>query len=252
MNNLNLLILAIYIICVAYVIYQAMSSLDNKLTIQVNEALLKQELKSKNIQDLVIINFGFARRYQLDDLKQLLVIVINISEQHAIYIDWDHCSITDLGGRSRRVIRLLPDMNFDLSQPQIFSVVAPKQILKESLTAEDSLKRKPETGNLEIFTFLVNVSRLEKGSPADQKRYADFIALKTSLSFSVRLALRWSDYALFCKADQLRATPDKSPPDNRVYVNCVFEIKKVPWTDALPWNQPKAPPKAPPKNKAKR
>jgi hypothetical protein len=239
MNNLNLLILAIYIICVAYVISQALKSLDDRLIVQVNESLLKQELESRQVQNLVAIKFNFEKRYKLNDLKQLAIIIENKSDQHSLYVEWDYCSITDLGGRSRRAIRLPPGMMMDLSQPQVFSPVAPKQTLREKLTAEDGLKRKTEPGVLDLEGILVNIAGLEKGSPGDKKRYADFIHLITPLSFSVRLALRWSEYALLGKGQDVREGIERVSSDYRVYINCLIEINKVPWTDALPWNQAK-------------
>lgn len=243
MNNLNLLLLAIYFICVIYVLYQAIESLDDKFTVQLNFNALKEEIQSNNLQDFIGIRFNFERRYKLDELKRLAISIENKSDQYSVYVDWDNSSITDLSGRSRRMVRLTPGMMIDLSQPQIFSLIAPQQTLKELLTAEDVLKRKSEAGALDIAGLLIDIPRLERGAPLDRKRYAEFIDLKTALFFSLRLALRWSELGPFDRPFDRAAPRDAValPPDYRVYVNCQFEIKKLPWTDALPWNQAKRP-----------
>jgi hypothetical protein len=208
MNQVDLLILAIYIICVTYVINEAIKSLDARFTVRFESDDLKQQLQEQNLQDTIGVGFGLASRYtKPDELQRLPIIISNRSSRYSIYVDWDHSSFTDFDGRSRRVIRLMPGLTTDLFQPQVFSAIAPGKTLKEAVTAEDALKR--ESDAVKIGGPLVNLGSLR--TAADKKE------------FSLRLVLRVYD-------------PTGGGGDDRFHaLSCKFAVRRLPWTDALPW-----------------
>jgi len=208
MNQFDLLILAIYIICVTYVINEAIKSLDARFTVRFESDDLKQQLQEQNLQDTIGVGFGLASRYtKPDELQRLPIIISNRSSRYSIYVDWDHSSFTDFDGRSRRVIRLMPGLTTDLFQPQVFSAIAPGKTLKEAVTAEDALKR--ESDAVKIGGPLVNLGSLR--TAADKKE------------FSLRLVLRVYD-------------PTGGGGDDRFHaLSCKFAVRRLPWTDALPW-----------------
>lgn len=210
MTQVDLLILAIYIICVAYVINQAIQSLDARFNVQVNQGEIKQQITDQALQEILEIKFKLEERYtKADQLQKLAVSIDNKSQQYSIYIDWDHSSLTDFEGRSRRVIRLMPGLTPDLFQPQAFSVIAPGKTLKEAVTAEDVLKRESDAGAVKVSGPIVDLSKLKKVS--DTK------------AFVLRLVLRVFD-------------PITSTGSDRVHVlTCLFTARRLPWTDALPW-----------------
>ncbi|OLP17226.1 hypothetical protein BST81_17955 [Leptolyngbya sp. 'hensonii'] len=236
MTNLDLLLLAVYFIVVFRVLYEAFKSLDDKFSVSVDQGLLDQELQDKHFGDIslktsVNLKFNFDPRYKLGDLKKFSINIENKTQDRSLYVDWDSSSLTDLGGRSRRVIRIPPNMTIDLFQAQASSVIAPGQTLRESITAEDLLKPKSDdAGVLEISASdpLVNIKKLDdKKSPEkDKARYAKFMSEEDTLDFSLRLAL--------CSA-----APHSGMVGQTVYILCKFVLKKLPWTDAFPWNQQK-------------
>nr|WP_290227200.1 hypothetical protein [Trichocoleus desertorum] len=208
MNQFDLLILAIYIICVTYVINEAIKSLDARFTVRFESDDLKQQLQDQNLQDTIGVGFGLASRYtKPDELQKLPIIISNRSSRYSIYVDWDHSSFTDFGGRSRRVIRLMPGLTTDLFQPQVFSVIAPGKTLQEAVTAEDVLKR--EADAVKVGGPLVNLGSLK--TAADKKE------------FSLRLVLRVFDPVGGGGGDRFHS------------LSCKFAARRLPWTDALPW-----------------
>ncbi|MBD1860454.1 MULTISPECIES: hypothetical protein [Trichocoleus] len=210
MNQFDLLILAIYIICVTYVINEAIKSLDARFTVRFEPDDLKQQLQEQNLQDTLGVGFGLAARYtKPDELQKLPIIISNRSSRYSIYVDWDHSSFADFDGRSRRVIRLMPGLTTDLFQPQVFSVIAPGKTLKEAVTAEDTLKRESDAGAVKVGAPLVNLASLK--TAMDKKE------------FSLRLVLRVFD-------------PVGGGGGDRFHVlSCKFTARRLPWTDALPW-----------------
>jgi len=210
MRNWNLLILFSYIICVTYVFYRAIKSIDKQLNIKLNKDFLKAQLESQDLATLIGIEFKLKDRYQTDQLRDLLIHIENKSPTASIAVDWDQSCLTDFEGRSRRVIRLMPGMTMDLFQPQVFSVIAPRQTLKESLTAEDILKRN-SSGILEIASSLFVPDKLKKASEKGGHFYLSLILTVSTPSASAKNGLTHP-------------------------VSCQFTVNKLPWTDALDWN----------------
>lgn len=224
MNDFDFLVLVVYLICITYAIYKVINSFNDEFTIELDQGYLNQQLKEQNLSGSVDIKFKFEKRYEFDALKKLSISVSNKSQDYAMYVDWDHSSLTDLDDRSRRVTRLAPGSTLDLFQTQVFSVVAPGRTLKEDITAEDVLKRKGDSGSFEISTVLINLSEPSSKAPDKTKqRYQDFMERKRTLEFFLELVMRL-------------VSPDSDFGIHRTHIRCKFIIKKLHWTAGLPWN----------------
>jgi hypothetical protein len=233
MNTFDPVILVIYLVCISLALYKIVDSFNDEYTVKLDENDLKEQLSTRNLQDAVGISFGFDKRYEYgknDKLKQFGVNINNKSKTHSLYVDWDHSSITDFMGRSRRVTRLVPGSTLDLSRSQIFSTVGPDTTLKEKISAEDVLKRKegkdkdtPVALEIEVDKPLFDFEALNKGKDPDKKRFARFKKARETLNFSLNLALRV-------------ISPAHPLSSDRTQVRCKFILTKLPWYAGLPWN----------------
>ncbi|HEY9618967.1 MAG TPA: hypothetical protein V6C78_01290 [Crinalium sp.] len=226
-QQLDLIIVAIYLISVAYVLFQAINSVEDQTTISFNKGAVTKQIEEQNLQDVIDVNVKFDGKYKYDNQpKELAVTVENKSKTKAIEVDWDRSSIIT-GGRARRIIRLSQDKRIDLFQRQVFSMATPGLSLQEKVTAEDLLKVNPDTGVFEVTGPIVDIAKMKKdaaGKKAGDKArtaYEDFASLKTTVKFAMRLVVRIYDL-MGAESDRLHA------------LTCDFEIKKVPWTDFLP------------------
>ncbi len=231
MSLQDLITLLIYIVCIITVLNQIKESFNDEYTVTLDKDVLKEQLETYNLQDIVDVSFGFDKRYEFgksDKLKQIGVTVKNKSKTHSVYVDWDQCAVTDLQGRSRRVTRLMPGTTLDLFQSQVFSTIAPETTLKEKVTAEDVLKRQEAKDNasvaleMDVAEPLINFEAFGKEKD-NKKKYTRFLAHLETLDFSLTLALRLAGYTLANGKDF--AT-----------VRCRFILTKLPWQAGLPWN----------------
>lgn len=221
MDGQNLIVLTIYIICVSYVLYGAINSIDrSQVTIRLDQDSLNEQLEEKGLRDWVSIQVPLGKRYELEKLNELSLRIENSSPVYMIEVDWNRSSLTDFDGRSRRVIRLTPSMNINLSVPQVPTVISPTQSLKEKITAEEVLKSEAEAV-LKIFAPLFELSRIRNGSAADKKRYTEFMTRNNPLSFSLSLALG------------VLAIGDEERRERTHIVSCDFIVQKLPWTEAI-------------------
>jgi hypothetical protein len=226
-QQLDLIIVAVYLVSVVLVMFQAINSVEDQTIISFNKGALTQQLEEQNLKDIVDINVKFDGKYKYDSQpKELAITVENKSKNKAIEVDWDRSAIIT-GGRARRMIRFAPDKRIDLSQRQVFSMVTPGLSLQEKVTAEDLLKVDATTSTYEVSGPIVDIAKMKQGAegkkPGDKARtaYEDFASLKTSVRFSMRLVMRIYDLM--------------GEESDRLYsLTCDFEIKKVPWTDFLP------------------
>jgi hypothetical protein len=210
MSDLDVLILAIYLTCVTYVFYQAIDSLEDQTTIRFDDAVVQKQLEQQGLADTVNIRFGLQSYYRFEPLQNLTIVIQNRAEDVPLYVDWDHSSISDFRGRSRRVIRLPPGMMMDLSQAQVFSVIGPGQTLSERITAEDTLRRNPDSIVIEQAAPLINLSAA-KNLPEEER-----------LFFALRLVLH--RVSLGGSLDAL----------NHYAVQCSFTVQRVPWSRRVP------------------
>lgn len=231
MSRLDILILITYFICIATAIARIINSFNDEYAVRLDDGALKENLQEHNLQNVVGISFSFDKRYEFgkdDKLRKFGISVSNKSKTHSIYIDWDYCTLTDLDGRARRVTRLMPGTTLDLFQQQVFSAIAPETTLKETITAEDVLKRKdppkdtPLALEVDVSKPLFDFEGLLKGKDPQKKKYTRFVATIDTLSFSLDLAMR------FIGPTQL--------VEGHAIVRCKFIIQKLPWQAGLPWN----------------
>lgn len=229
MNPVDPIILTAYLLCIAYFLWRIIKSFDDEFSIRVDEDALKNLLSEKKLddeqklEDVIGISFKFDKRYEFDKLKQLEIHITNKSNNHSIYVDWDYSTLTDLGGRSRRVTRLMPGVTTDLFQTQVFSTVTPNTTLKEKITAEDLLQRKQEKEKDSPLNLVFEVNKPLIDFKADKKKYEKFMQRAIELEFFLNLAFRL-------------VGPTRALGGERFYVLCKFILNKYPWTVGLPWN----------------
>lgn len=222
MNNTDLLLLTIYILCVTYVLYQIVNSFNDEFTIVLEKKDLDEQLEDLKLNDRVEVSFKFDKRYEFDKLKEFGVNIKNKSKEHPVFVDWNMSSVTDLDGKARRVTRLIAGNSLDLFQEQALSPVPPGTTMKEKVVAEDMLARKGDDGPMEVSKTLVDLSKPKKpGDPL--KRYLDFVAMQRTLEISLSLMVRF--------------VGDGSPATGYpIPINCKFTLRKLDWKAGLPWN----------------
>ncbi len=214
MNNFSLLILTFYIIFVIYVFYRMFQSLnvEQEIKIQLDRQELNKQLSEQEIESLMDIELG-----EVNLKEQLCTLTINIenkSQKTPIIVDWDKSHFIDFDGRSRRIIRLIPQMPIELVQTQAKSFIAPTKKLKESLTTEDLIKLN-SAGVWEITGTLVDDKRLQEAAQKGQH-------------FFLTLILQMSNPVGGVKSDRYYAISGKF----------TLNFNKSPWTDNIRWKPP--------------
>lgn len=138
MDSRNLLIFTVYLIIVAYVLYQGYKSLGNQVVIEPAYSSLNQQLEEQELKGLIDIKFKFRETYKLDEFTKLMISIKNTSQEDTIRVDWDESSITDFDKVTGRVIRLAAGMT-NIPQSQAVSVIVPGRIIQEELSDDKSI-----------------------------------------------------------------------------------------------------------------
>ncbi len=237
LTDRNLLIFTLFFIIVAYILYRATNSVQDKAIIKLDNDSLSKQLA--NLKDTVSMAIGLLPQYKLDQLSQLTVIIENKSSTYNVVVDWDQCALTDLEGRARRVIRVFPGMTSDLFQSQAISIIPSGQKLRENITAEDSLKRESDD-SLKITSPLFDLNKLKNGRPPQKKMYREYMNRSKPLEFYLQMVLRLVESTNASPIDPLPGT--KPSYDTRTAATGVhtavtahFTIEKQPWLDAVSW-----------------
>ncbi|MGB3612231.1 MAG: hypothetical protein WBA10_00450 [Elainellaceae cyanobacterium] len=205
MNQLDLIILVVYTITVVLVLQRAIASMNKMSTIAFNKDSLQEALKGCNLSGRLGISFALPGRYPLAEQPKALTVVIANKLERAVFVDWDRSTFTDARGRSRRVIRLSPYKDSEMSiSSQVFSPIPPGQVIQETITAEDALVK--DGSGLKPKKPLVSVKKLEEGE---------------TIGFSLWLVLR------------LQETEELD--DRTCILPCEFIVQRCPWTDSLPF-----------------
>lgn len=212
MSDRDFIILMVYLTCIALVFYRAIDSLKDQVTIRLDQKALAAELERNELTDLVAIDFKFRPFYGFEPLNVLSIAMRNLSDVLPLYVDWDYCAVTDPKRQTKRVVRLPAGMPIDLSQPQVPSIVHPKQTLQEMITAENTFQRDPQASSNALINKapVVNLAIAKNLSRYDQ------------LTFSLQLLLHQPQSVRY---------PE---PSYRYLVNCVFVIERVHWTQRVP------------------
>jgi hypothetical protein len=251
---MDLIILVVYIICMTYIIAQAIFSLDNQTKFvtetKFSEAQLEEKkLGDKPLKDLVNIGFKFDSRYKFNKQPQTLIMTIeNKSQDYYIYVDWDSSSITTYDPKfSRRVIRVAPDKRInDLALPQVFSAIPPTLKLSAVITAEDVFKPSEDGSTLELKDHLIDLKKLE-GAAKNIKtpQYIkdinfNFKERRKPIEFYLRLMLRMTNVLHEDGNDRLQpVAPTYGREAFQTMVTYKFTVSKMFWVDQIPWNPQK-------------
>jgi hypothetical protein len=249
---MDLLILVVYIICMAYVIAQAIRSLDNQTKFVADAKVFEKQLEEKKLgdkplKDLVSVGFKFEPRYKSNEQPKMLIMTIeNKSADHYIYVDWDSSSITTYDPNySRRAIRVAPDNN-DLDLPQVFSAIPPKLKLATVVTAEDVFKRSEDGSKLELKNDLIDLEKLNKAAKDIRTpQYIkdinfNFKERRNPIEFYLRLMLRMTNVLHEDGSDRLQqVTPTYGIEVFQTMVTYRFTVSKMFWVDQIPWNPKK-------------
>jgi hypothetical protein len=251
---MDLIILVVYIICMTYIISQAIFSLDNQTKFVADTKFFEAQLEEKKLgdkplKDLVGIGFKFEFRYKSKDQpKKLLMTIENKSLDYYIYIDWDSSSITTYDPNfSRRVIRVAPDQRInDLAPPQVFSAVPPKLKLAIVITAEDVFKPSEDGVTLELKNDLIDLEKLNTVSKILRTpQYIkdinfNFKERRNPIEFYLRLMLRMTNVLHENGLDRLQqAAPTYGIEVFQTMVTYKFTVSKMSWADQIPWNPQK-------------
>jgi hypothetical protein len=251
---MDLIILVVYIICMTYVISQAIFSLDNQTKIATDAKFLETQLDEKTLgekklKDLIGIGFRFEDRYKSDNQpKALAMTVENKSDDYYVYIDWDSSSITSYDPNfSRRVIRVAPDKRItDLALPQVFSAIPPKLKLPTSITSESAFKLNAEGEILELATPIIDLETLEKVSKIlKTPQYIkdinfNFKERRKPIEFYLRLMLRMTDILHEDGKDRFQQVTQMYGKEYyQTMLTCKFTVTRMFWVDQIPWNPQK-------------
>ncbi len=221
MTEIDLLVLVVYFLWVTSVLYQALSSLEEQVVLQLNREFLARQLQNYELGDRIEIKFKLKKSYQLNKLHDLELEIKNKSDRQTLYLDWDASSLTDLKKRSQRIIRLTPGSSFEILHAQVSSAIAPTETFAEKFTAESALERDAEAKTLHATRPLFDLSKFKKDKKT-RKIYEDFVRGKQFLEFAVHLMVRLVD-------------PETALQNARPYcLSCHFTIQKLPWTIAIP------------------
>ena len=106
-------------------------------------------------------------KQKLRPISLLSVIVINQTANTHIYVNWDHSSL-EMFNESNRIIRSVPNMPRDLTQPQIYSLVNPQSSLTANVTVEKNYAYNPKTDRMTLADNLVDLAdRVEMSKMTD-------------------------------------------------------------------------------------
>ncbi len=227
----NLLVLTFYMIGISYVFNRMVDSIDDNIKYEFDKGAIDEQLKEYNLQDDVGVAFKFKPSYEIGNLKEMMLLLNNKSENLGVYVDWDNTSLViDFDNSSHRIIRTSPDLSRDLGTPQHPTLVAPKKGIAATFSIESSFKRDQEKGTYSAEKPIIPIAGLEK-HPVKARRilYKDFITRKKNIAYSLQLVLRVSDL-------RVGVAPGENKPPMYI-IDCPFTIKKLPWTYAMPWNK---------------
>lgn len=206
----DVLIIVVYLLAVAYVIYQAINSLEDRTMVRVDQGALAGELEREELADKLQIQFGFkgSDRFSYDkQINSIPMVVINKSAL-PLQIDWDGCALVDCSGRSHRVVRMPPDKRISLWLYQAPSTIGPGAAMPSVITSEDHIQLNNEGFITDMKTL---VSAKEVASSKD----------------SVLSLFLW------LRLHHLGTTPNGG--DRTHLIRCTIQIVKLPWTDHLPF-----------------
>ena len=249
MNDTDLIIFVIFLICVTYVLQRAIGSLDEQTKVEFQKGELTSQLEKLTLDemplsDIVDVNFGFKPEDRFPFDKQptsVLALIRNKSKNVQIYVDWDKSTITNYAIASRRVIHLnIADKSVNTAQQPLLiqapNPISPGNLLSAQLAPEDTVKRNVESNVLEAKDPIIDLKDLDKKTTDTKEKKAPkelkqkrlrFLIRKAPLEFSLRLMLR------------MNSLDDGGGQTREYSLLCKFKVFNMPWWDQLPWNPKK-------------
>ncbi|MEO1209397.1 MAG: hypothetical protein AAFX78_07630 [Cyanobacteria bacterium J06638_20] len=214
MTPLDVVIVAVYLFTLIYVGYRAVGNLEDRAALVLDKKGLNAQIEEQGLEEAIAVKIPLKAVYGFEPVASLALTVANLSDS-PIYVDWDRSALTDFKGRSRRVVRVTPSMNLDLSRPQVFSVISPGTALNETIVAEDMLKV-GEDSRLQVVKPMVDLGPVSS-LPEDK-----------TLEFALRLVLQ-------------RVAPNTSGYYEENWLTHPltfrFEARRIPWDSLYPWKQ---------------
>lgn len=226
MTQTDLIILAVYLICIFYVIRQAWNSLDERTKI----TNVGNQFDYDPLKDFIKIEFKFREdaRFKFSEQPQILeTTVSNSSRTATITIDWDRGSLTNFDGSDRRLIRLTDNLQKADIAKQTIDTILPKGRREFKLAPEASLKENPDTEIMEPTAPIIDVQKLAKDKDAKPKlkdTYRNFMEMREPLKFSLRLPL------------QITNVTEGGKKEIWGFVDCDFTVARMPRIEHVPWN----------------
>lgn len=178
MDGRNLLIVAIYIICILFVFYQVAQSLDKYVGLNADIEGIKQAIAQKKLGDVIDLKFGLSDMQEMDKFRDIGILIQNKSPTRSLAINWQQSTLSNLKDKSQRVIREVPGMKIDLSQPQTFTPVGPSQTTMAKITTETTLKP-GSGGSLELAKPLFSTDEL-KSLPEEGGKFTLNLSIQVS------------------------------------------------------------------------
>ncbi|MCU0527711.1 MAG: hypothetical protein MUF72_23175 [Elainella sp. Prado103] len=236
MSQTDLIILAVYSICVYYVVRQAWDSLEDRTMIKHEGNVFDYE----PLKDFIKIEFGFKddQRYRFSDQPiQLATTITNLSRTATITIDWNRGFLTNFDGGDRPLAKITDTLQKSDIGKQSPETLLPKSKREFKLTASGLLEEDGETKVMKPKQPLIDILKLrsdkdqkpkdKKDEPRIQKlknTYANFYEMREPLKFSLRLAL------------QITNVFEGGKKDYWGFVDCNFSVARTPLIEYVPWN----------------
>jgi hypothetical protein len=241
MNQTDLIIVTIYLICVAFVIYRAWDSLEDQTMIK----NVENRFDCEPLKDLIKAEFKFKDdvRYGFSKQPNQLEVTISCQLKTAmVIIDWDRGSLTNFDGGGRRLIRITDGLQKADLIKQTPDTVLPTGKRDFKLTAEGLLEEDPETKVMKPGKPIIDVQKLaedrtKKPKPGDKKEaekiqklkdtYANFYYKREPLKFSLLIPLQITNFV------------DCNKKDMWGFLECDFTVTRTPRIEYIPWNPKK-------------
>lgn len=209
-NVFEFLILVIYILIIWYVYQSIVEELDQRTAITMNKGQLDEQLEKVGLEGKIAIQCGFTKTPLAEEMKTFVLIVQNLqAEGNYLYLDWQRCTFRTFRGDVKRLFRLSQGQNLDLFEAQSLSILAPGESFMEMVTLENCLRYDKETG-YSVVKSIFSIGEVKA-------------ARASGAQFRVNLFF------------QKPARPELGEPDRFYAIACPFEVKKLPWQNAVYW-----------------
>lgn len=245
MNQTDLIIVAVYLICVAYVIRQAWDSLEDRTKIEFDAAAYKTQLETPQgditPNNYVEVEFEIKPTQRFEFSKQpkkLTTTIKNKSRTSTLLVDWDRSVLTNYENTARRVIRLSSSLE-DIPESQPPSSIRPGQNIKEDLATDKMLKVDKEKQSVELDKPIVDLEELQteahKEGPFTTERQALRAERLADMYYSFLYRTKPLEFSLSL---QFQVEEIKAGERKRYwfYLPFKFTVSRAYRKEYIPWN----------------